>query len=224
MLARLFVWTGGALFVASLALCVGWYSFVLGRDLPPADWSAWTYDAGLFGIFAVHHSLLARDAVKRAVARAIPEPLVRSAYVWAASLLLALTCVLWRPVGGLVYHVLGWRAAVHAGVQLAGLFIIAQAVRRMDPLELAGIRRPAVSTLQIAGPYRWVRHPIYLGWMMMVFGAAKMTGDRLAFATISSAYLVIAVAWEERSLSRQVGEEYERYKERVKWRIVPYVF
>jgi protein-S-isoprenylcysteine O-methyltransferase Ste14 len=51
-----------------------------------------------------------------------------------------------------------------------------------------------------------------------------MTGDRLAFATISSAYLVIAVAWEERSLSRQVGDEYERYKERVKWRIVPYVF
>ena len=223
MLARLFVWTGGALFVASLAVCFGWYSFVLGRDAP-ADWRAWVYDAGLFGIFAAHHSLLARDAVKRAVARVIGEPLIRSVYVWVASLLLALTCVLWRPVGGLVYHVLGWRAVVHAGVQLAGLLIIAQAVRRMDPLELAGIRRPAASSLQIAGPYRWVRHPIYLGWMMMVFGAAKMTGDRLAFAVISSAYLVIAVPWEERSLSREVGEEYERYKQRVKWRIVPYVF
>ena len=103
--------------------------------------------------------------------------------------------------------------------------LIALAVRTIDPLELAGIRRPAGGqTLQIMGPYRLVRHPLYLGWVLIVFGAARMTGDRLTFAVISCEYLAIAVVWEERSLEREFGQAYVRYKEQVRWRIVPYVY
>jgi protein-S-isoprenylcysteine O-methyltransferase Ste14 len=100
-------------------------------------------------------------------------------------------------------------------------------VRAIDPLELAGIRRPGTagpSALQITGPYRLVRHPLYLGWMLIVFGAAHMTGDRLAFASITSLYLVIAIPWEERSLERAFGDAYRRYQVDVRWRAIPYVF
>ena len=97
-----------------------------------------------------------------------------------------------------------------AVVQLAGLALIIWSVHGLDPLELAGIRDAGTrSTLQITGPYHWVRHPLYLGWMLAVFGAAHMTGDRLAFAAISSIYLVFAVPWEEQSLRRAFGEDYE---------------
>ena len=182
-------------------------------------------DAGLFGVFALHHSLFARRSVKTHLARVLPERLLRSFYVWTASLLLLWVLALWRPAAGDVYAATGWLAAAHAAVQLSGFWLIAQSVARIDPLELAGIRPASGSeALQVAGPYRWVRHPLYLGWMLVVFGAAHMTGDRLAFAAISTAYLIVAIPWEERSLLRLFGEPYARYQRRVRWRVVPYVY
>jgi protein-S-isoprenylcysteine O-methyltransferase Ste14 len=132
---------------------------------------------------------------------------------------------LWQPIAGEVYRVTGWRALLHAAAQLGGLWLIARAVARIDPLELAGIKPESESgPLQIAGPYGWVRHPVYLGWLLAAFGAAHMTGNRLAFAAISAAYLLIAVPWEERSLRRAFGESYERYQRAVRWRIIPFVY
>src|SRR5207245_11624808 len=105
------------------------------------------------------------------------------------------------------------------GVQLAAVWLVAQSVLAIDALELAGIRRQsAPDALQVGGPYRWVRHPLYLGWLLAVFGPAHMTGDRLAFATISSLYLVVAISWEERSLVRAFGPRYEEYRQQVRWR------
>jgi protein-S-isoprenylcysteine O-methyltransferase Ste14 len=167
----------------------------------------------------------AREPVKRWLVTMVPDGLLRSVYVWIASLLLILVCVGWRPVGGDVYYVHGWRALGHAVVQLAGVLLIASAVRAIDALELAGIRsHVADDSLQIGGPYRWVRHPLYLGWLMATLGAAHMTGDRLLFAGISVFYLIIAVPFEERSLGRSFGEGYARYQQLVRWRIVPYVY
>ena len=230
MKARLFVWLGGATFVGSLAFC-GWsylvtWSAPFGRGSLDG-WLAVAADAALFSVFAMHHSVLARERVKTRLARRIPEPLLRSVYVWIASVLLILVCAIWRPVGGEIYRATGWWALAHAAVQLAGLWLIALSVRAIDPLELAGIRDPVVrtsTTLQITGPYRWVRHPLYLGWMLAVFGAAHMTGDRLAFAVISSIYLILAVPWEEQSLRRSVGKEYAAYARAVRWRIIPFVY
>ena len=118
-----------------------------------------------------------------------------------------------RPVGGDMYDVTGWRAFMHATAQLAGVWIIAASARAIDPLELAGIRTQQTrESLQITGPYRWVRHPLYLGWMLALFGTAHMTGDRLTFAAITSVYLVIAVPWEERSLRQSFGAAYKDRK------------
>lgn len=225
MTSRVFVWTGGALFAGSLAWCTWWYLARLGDPSPAGGWPAVFADAGLLTVFALHHSIFARDRVKALMAHLVSADQERSTYVWIASLLLILVCALWRRVGGTVYQVAGWRAAVHAALQVAGVWLIARSVAGLDPLELAGIRSEASHEgLQTAGPYGWVRHPLYLGWLLAVFGAAHMTGDRLAFAAITTVYLVLAVPWEERSLVKSFGDEYRRYQQRVRWRIVPYVF
>ena len=232
---RFFVWSGGALFVVSLLTCAYEYLFVWAS--PPTASSRWTpgslgdpgrhlaIDAALFAVFALHHSLFARESIKRRLARVLPDRLLRSVYVWTASLLLLIVLALWQPIAGHAYNVTGWRAIGHAAVQLGGIWLIARSVAKIDPLELAGIRPASGSdSLQIAGPYRWVRHPLYLGWLLAVFGAAHMTADRLAFAAITTTYLLIAIPWEERSLRRTFGEPYARYQQTVRWRVVPYVY
>ena len=78
--------------------------------------------------------------------------------------------------------------------------------------------------LQTGGVYGLVRHPLYFGWVLIVFGAAHMTGDRLTFAVLTTAYLVMAMPWEERSLEREFGASYRRYKEKVRWKILPYLY
>src|SRR5207244_2934466 len=113
------------------------------------------------------------------VLRIVPRPLLRSTYVWTASILLMLVCWFWNRVGGTVFAVTGMRIWLHAMFQLVGVWLIARAVATIDPLELAGIRQETRrGALQIEGPYRIVRHPLYLGWLMVTFGAAHMTGDR----------------------------------------------
>ena len=240
--ARVFVWTGGAMFVTSLAVCAYHYLVVWGRPVVRAvalerrdvyyiagghvvPLAELAIDVVLLTLFAAHHSVFARDRVKTWLTRVVPAPLLRSVYVWIASALLILVCVLWRSVGGDVYQVAGARAVAHAALQLAGVWLIARAVAGLDPLELAGIRpRTRMDALTVTGVYHWVRHPLYLGWMLAVFGAAHMTGDRLAFAVITSIYLIVAVPWEERSLVRSFGESYLQYQRTVRWRIIPFIY
>ena len=225
---HVFVWCGGAMFVLSLGACA--YAFAVVWTSPAAAAggsrvSAVTINAVLFAVFALHHSLFARESIKTRMARVVPDRLLRSCYVWAASVLLLGVLALWQRVGGDVYHVVGWPAFLLAAVQISGIVVIAQSVRRISALELAGIRPAAPSdALQVGGPYRWVRHPIYSGWLLVLFAAPHMTADRLAFAAISSVYLLVAIPWEERSLLRAFGEPYARYQRAVRWRVVPYVY
>jgi len=227
---RAFVWLGGALFVVSLACCA--YCYVAVWSRPPAGpgaaiWTAALANTALFGLFAGHHSLFARERVKAAVARVVPDRLLTSVFVWIASTLFIVACISWVRTGRDVYDLHGWIAAVFTAAQVSGVLLTAAGVRRLDPLELAGIRRrersdgPAVQT---TGPYGVVRHPLYLGWLLMTFGAAHMTVDRLAFAVISSGYLLIAIPWEEASLERDLGPDYAAYKKKVRWRVIPYVY
>jgi len=229
-------WAGGALFVVSLAYFLYFYTVVLGRSgLTRAAWPyAFGFDVALFSVFALHHSVMARSGAKAALTRLMPVALERSFYVWIASALLLVTCWFWQPIGGTLYEQDGlWRVA-HVAVQTIGLWIIARATRSLDPLDLAGIRQidknPGTSeprnpgTLSSDGPYGLVRHPIYFGWLLLTFGVATMTVDRLVFATISAVYLLMAIPFEERSLIDAFGEDYRAYRLAVRWRIVPYVW
>ena len=225
---RVFVWLGGAAFVGSLALCAYAFLFRWARvDAVPTRgvWERALVDATLFAVFAAHHSIFARDSIKTRISRRVPARLIRSVYVWTASLLLVLVVLVWRPIGGDLYHATGWTRYGHAAVQLAGVWLIARSVGVIDALELAGIHSSGgPASLQIIGPYRFVRHPIYLGWMLIVFGAAHMTGDRATFAAITTIYLMIAIPWEERSLEQTFVNDYARYKQRVPWRVIPFVY
>src|SRR5215471_12510857 len=141
----LFVWAGGGVFVFALGFCAYSYALIWGRPAP-FDAAAMAVNALLFTLFALHHSVFARDPVKHWMSRAVPEPLLRSVYVWVASLLLIATCAAWRPIGGELYHHTGVLAAAHGALQLAGAAIVVQSVRAIDALELAGIHQPPPMT------------------------------------------------------------------------------
>jgi protein-S-isoprenylcysteine O-methyltransferase Ste14 len=221
--ARVLFWLGGSLFVMSLITCAWSYVFVFGRATHAVSWRALALDSALFTTFALHHSLFARGSAKRFFG-SLSAQAFRSFYVYVASGLFIVVCLGWRPIGGEVYHVTGFAALALATVQVVGVLCIARAAARIDPLELAGIRPETPSGLQSDGVYGLVRHPIYLGWVLAVFATPHMTGDRLAFAVISTLYLVAAVPFEERSLRRSFGEAYARYARAVRWRIVPFIY
>ena len=228
-----YAWFAAASFALSL-LYFG-YFFVVRLRQPAASegtWHALAVDVGLFGLFAIHHSLMARTGAKRWLTRFVPVALERATYVWIASVLFAAVCAFWQDLPGTVYIVTGsWRWASLA-IQSAGLLLIAQAASALDPLELVGVRQAAVAfsaedavhrpgSLRIQGAYAWVRHPIYLGWALTVFGAPEMPVTRFAFAVISTAYLLIAIPWEERMMVETFGSDYRRYVAEVRWRLVP---
>jgi protein-S-isoprenylcysteine O-methyltransferase Ste14 len=227
--ALVVAWAGGAVFAAALLYYLHFFFVRLGRPVAPEQAQALVSALGvnlvLFGTFAAHHSIMARTGAKRWLARRLPASLERTCYVWTSSALLVAVCALWWRVPGTVYVVAGPMAGLLTAVQVAGLALTLRAAAAIDVLELVGIRqvrgdeRPPAFT--VAGPFRLVRHPIYLGWLLVVFGAPVMTVDRLAWAVISSSYLVAAIPWEERSLREAFGDVYRQYQRDVRWRLIP---
>ena len=231
-MARVLAWTGGVLFVASLLYTVYFYGVTLADAVPrpatPVSVAVAT-NLVLFGIFAAHHSIFARGATKRWIERVIPARLERSFYVWIASLLLIAVWTLWRLVEGALYDIeTVWKWPMYA-LQLAGVHLTLRAAGFLDFLELAGIRQlePQATSepvFRTDGPFGLVRHPIYLGWMLMTFATPAMTLNRLIFAVITTGYLVVAIPWEERSLVHAFGDRYRRYQSIVRWRLIPGVW
>ncbi|MEO6222209.1 MAG: isoprenylcysteine carboxylmethyltransferase family protein [Vicinamibacterales bacterium] len=228
---RVFAVIGGLLFAASLMYFLIRYR-VYG--LPSGAWfsKGWvpaTINVLLFSVFALHHSVFARTGIKALIHARVSEPLERSLYVWLSTLLFVLTLWAWMPVPGVLWHVEGAAAWVlHAG-KLAGLILTGVAAAALDPLDLSGVRqafgwqRPS-GGLTTTGAYGLVRHPIYLGWVLIVWSVAVMTGTRLVFAAVSTLYLVVAVPLEEREMRRAMGQPYDDYARSVRWRMLPGVY
>ena len=146
---RIFVWLGGILFVGSLAFCAVVYLVTWSAPASAGmRWDAAAIDAALFSVFALHHSLFARERVKRAMSAIVPQRLLRSTYVWIAALLLIVVCALWRRIGGEIFQERGLRRVAHVIVQLLGVWMIARAVAGIDALELAGIRQVETVSLR----------------------------------------------------------------------------
>jgi methanethiol S-methyltransferase len=222
---RVIAWLGGAAFVLSMAYALYFYTVTLGRSVgaPGSTARHALINITAFAVFAAHHSLFARSSVKRRITRFVPPAAERPAYVWVSSALLFAVCLSWQSLPGVVYEVRGvWRALFY-GIQVAGLLVTARAASVIDSLELAGVRQTATSpgAIKVAGPFRLVRHPIYLGWILMVFGAPTLTTNRLLFAAITSLYLIVAIPWEEKSLVETHGDRYRTYQRSVRWRVVP---
>ena len=234
-LASLVAWLGAALFGASLiwflyCYFVRYSAAPMSADAVPAA----ALDVALFSIFALHHSLFARPRLKNAIRAAIPPELERSLYTWVASLLFIGVCAFWRPLPGVFYDLSGvWRVAAYAA-QVVGIVLTFRASAKLDVLDLAGVRavqqaaRPAARTehvpLETTGLYGFVRHPLYFAWALFVFATPTMTATRALFAIVSTAYLALAIPWEERSLIQTFGQEYEAYRRKVRWRMVPWLY
>ena len=225
-LTHAFAWIGGLLFVVSLVYTAFTYAMSFGQPATATGvWGPVAIDVLLLSAFALHHSVFARERVRTRVARAVSSRLERSVYVWVASLMLIAVCALWQPVPGVAWDVTGPAARMLHGLQIAGIVIALWSAAKIDALELAGIRQleasPRPAEFMARGPYAWVRHPIYVGWFLMVFATPMMTATRLVFAIVSSAYLIVAIPFEERSLRTSTGGAYERYARLVRWKLVP---
>jgi len=226
-----FAWLGAALFAAAMGWFVYSY-FVRFPTLVPAGSVAapLLWNVALFTLFALHHSAFARDSVRLRVERAFAGR-ERSVYVWVASVVFILVSSAWRPVAGTVWTLDGQAATVLYAARIAGILLTLRAAAIIDVWELAGTRaarhQPGATgevTFVADGPYGWVRHPIYSGWLLIVFSVPVMTATQLVFAVVSSAYLVIGMVFEERSLLRSAPHAYADYQKQVKWKMIPGIY
>ena len=235
-LARAITFAGGLLFAASLAYFLWFYLAGLeGRAPSMRAAAALAVDAALFTAFAVHHSVFARAPMRAAVARAVSPHLERAVYVWIASGAFVLLCYWWQPFGSPLWSADGAARVTLRALQAAGIAFTLWSAAALDALALAGIRQldaplpasgiePASFSLQHTGPYGIVRHPIYLGWLLIVWPAPTMTWSHLLFAGISTAYLLLATEYEERGLRQTFGAAYDDYSRKVKRKMLPGIY
>jgi protein-S-isoprenylcysteine O-methyltransferase Ste14 len=222
---KLFRWAGAFLFILSLASFAIVYVWRLRIPAPAGD--GVLRDAVnnviLFTVFALHHSIMARSGAKAWLTRRVPPDLERSVYVWIASALFLAVCWMWRPLPGVVWEIRGAGILLYA-LQLVGVVLTLAGARIVGVWELAGVRQPDLSKpieFRAEGPFGLVRHPIYLGWVLMVFATPVLTTSQLLFAVVSTAYLILAIPFEERSLVEAFGEKYRAYQAQVRWRLIP---
>ncbi len=182
-------------------------------------------DVGLLALFAVQHSGMARTPFKRWLTRYLPDAAERSTYVLAASAALIVLFVFWRPLGGLIWQVQGaaWRAILYALAAFGWLTVLAVTFL-IDHFDLFGLRQVWLNLrrrpyqpigFRSPGPYRLVRHPLYVGFLFAFWATPRMTAAHLLFALATTGYILIAIPLEERDLIRVLGEEYRAYRARV---------
>lgn len=181
-------------------------------------------DLGLLAAFALQHSVMARPAFKRVWTRIVPEPAERSTYVLFSSLALIALFAFWQPLGGVVWSVEHpVMQAVLYGVFGLGWLTVLVSTFLINHFDLFGLRQvwlylrgKPYTPLSFRTPwlYRYVRHPLYVGWFMAFWAAPMMTVTHLVFAVMTTAYIVIATLLEERDLMA-VHPEYAEYRRRV---------
>ena len=179
---------------------------------------------GLLSLFAVQHSVMARSWFKRALLRTIPQAAERSTYVLASSLALILLFWQWRPLGGVIWDVPqpALRGVIYAAFAFGWLLVLVTTFL-INHFDLFGLRqvwlyftgRPYEPLHFVTpGPYRLVRHPLYLGWLFAFWATPTMTVTHLFFAAVTTAYILVAIQLEERDLIA-AHPEYAEYKARV---------
>jgi methanethiol S-methyltransferase len=233
MIKRLSIFVYGvvsyAVFFATFLYAIGFVgnlwvpkSMDSAREVPFL--TALLIDLGLLGLFAVQHSVMARPGFKRWWTRIVPEAAERSTYVLLSSLALILLFAQWQPLGGTVWNVTAplAQAALYAAYAF-GWALVLVATFLINHFDLFGLRqvwlqligRP-YTQLQFGTPflYRYVRHPLYVGWFFAFWATPTMTVTHLLFAIATTAYILIAIQLEERDLV-DAHPEYASYRREV---------
>jgi methanethiol S-methyltransferase len=219
-----------ALFVGTL-LCavafVGGFVIPTRLDSSPREplSTALPVDMLLLGVFAVQHSVMARRWFKRWWTQIVPWAIERSTYVLLASLALDLLFWQWRPLGGTVWNVqspaarlLFWAVFAYGWLQV---LVMTFYINHFDLfglrqvwLHLVGRQYTRVGFATPA-PNRFVRHPLYLGFLLAFWAAPTMTLAHLVFAAATTVYILVAIQFEERDLAHEHGAPYYEYRRRV---------
>lgn len=187
--------------------------------------AALAINAGLLTLFAIQHSVMARKWFKHRWTRIVPQPIERSTYVLFSSLALILLFWQWRAMGGVIWTVESPAAVVTLRVLFAfGWALVLVATFLIDHFDLFGLRQVwlyligkpyTAREFATPGPYRLVRHPLYVGWLFAFWMTPTMTLAHLVFSIATSAYILVAIQFEEHDLVREFGTEYEQYRQRV---------
>jgi len=234
MLKRLLIFAYGlasyAVFFATFLYAIGFVgNFLVPRSIdgtPSTDFTtALLIDLGLLGLFAVQHSLMARPFFKRWFTRLVPESAERSTYVLFSSLALIAMFAFWQPLGGTVWDVTDPTGRVVLYVLFGfGWGLVLFATFLISHFDLFGLRqiwlqlmgRPYTALrFGTPGPYKLVRHPLYVGWFFAFWATPTMSVTHLVFALATTAYILIAIQLEERDLVDSLGDDYRRYREKV---------
>ena len=233
MLQRLLFFVyGAASYLIFLATFLYAAAFVGGFGVPTQLDGAGTLTAAaiavdclLLTIFAVQHSVMARRWFKERWTRIVPAPIERSTYVLFASLALLLLFWQWRPIGIQIWSVENVSARVFLWTIFAsGWAIVLVVTFLINHFDLFGLRQVWLSLLgkpytkiefRTPLPYRYVRHPLYFGFLLAFWSTPSMTLAHLLFAIATTAYIVLAIQFEERDLVHEHGETYQTYRRRV---------
>ncbi|MBK3661160.1 isoprenylcysteine carboxylmethyltransferase family protein [Bradyrhizobium diazoefficiens] len=194
-----------------------------GTDTPMAE--AVIINLLLMALFAVQHSVMARQRFKAWWTQFVPRPVERSTYVLFASLSLLLLFWQWRPLPMVIWDVANPDLAVTlVTLSFAGWVLVFTSTFIINHFELFGLHQVANNLIgkQAAPPrfktpllYKFVRHPIYLGFIIAFWAAPTMTAGHLLFAAVTTAYIFVGIALEEHDLVDLFGDEYRQYKQRV---------
>ncbi len=179
----------------------------------------------LLGLFAIQHTIMARLAFKRWWTAFVPKPIERSVFVLLTNFILLLMNWQWRPLPDVVWQVestIG-RGVLHV-VAAVGWGLVLYATLLINHFDLFGLRqvwlyfkgKPYTPVrFKESVLYRWVRHPLMLGFLIAFWATPDMTQGHLLFAVVTTAYILVAIQIEERTLVALHGDDYQRYKRRV---------
>lgn len=182
-------------------------------------------DAGLLMLFAVQHSVMARPGFKAVFTRIVPKAVERSTYVLISNLLVMLLIWQWRPLPASVWELPAgpaWWGVFALGA--AGWLLVPAASLMINHFDLFGTRQVWANLQGREAPplpfrtpwlYRFVRHPLYVGWLIAFWAAPVMTVGHLLFAGFLTGYILVAMVFEERDLVAHYGRQYEEYRRNV---------
>lgn len=178
----------------------------------------------LLSIFAIQHSVMARKPFKRWFTRFIPATIERSTYVLLSSLALMLVLWQWRPIPTIIWEVGGPAGTALLVLSLAGFGLVLISTFLINHFELFGLqqvvlnlvgREAAQQKFRTPLLYKAVRHPLYLGFVIGFWAAPVMTAGHLLFSLVTTGYILVGIALEERDLIDTFGDEYRRYRRQV---------
>jgi len=225
-LARIF--GGMSLLIFMIFLFVGSLSLL---DMHLDESGVLWLDAGLSLLFFIQHSGMIRKPFRRWLARFIPEEYTGAIYAIASGIVLLLVILLWQTSTQTVVTLSGllrWSLRAVFFLSLFGFYWGVKALRVFDPFGLRPIlnrlrgRNPMPMPITVAGPYRWVRHPLYLFMILMIWSCPDLTSDRLLFNLLWTVWMVVGSYFEEIDLIAEFGDAYREYQKRVPM-LVPFL-